>query len=31
MENLGLSMETAISALKLPEDERDKYAGLLKQ
>ena len=31
METLGLSIEAAMSALKIPEDERDKYARALKQ
>ncbi len=30
METLGLSIEAAMNALKVPEDERVKYANLLK-
>ena len=31
METLGLSIEAAMSALKIPEDERIKYASMLGQ
>ena len=31
METLGLSIEAAMNALKIPEDERIKYANLLQQ
>ena len=31
METLGLSIEAAMNALKVPEDERSKYASILGQ
>ena len=31
METLGLTMEQAMAALKIPENERQKYIELLKQ
>ena len=31
METLGLSIEVAMNALKIPEDERAKYANMLRQ